>query len=45
MYQEIGDYPGGAFFDVDTVTGHVTVVRSLRLDALKLSTYTVCYFL
>jgi len=41
-YEEIGDYPGQSFFDVNDLTGQVSVQQDLRNDGIRLGTYTVC---
>ena len=40
-YELTGTYPAPDFFQLDPLSGEVTIVRDLRLDSLLLNSYTV----
>ncbi len=41
MFELTGVYPSQYFFAIDNRTGVITVIKSLREDALQLTSYTV----
>ncbi|RUS85645.1 hypothetical protein EGW08_006591, partial [Elysia chlorotica] len=41
LYQAIGVYPANEFFDVNAVTGAITVIKSLESDPLGATSYTL----
>ena len=41
LYQAIGIYPADEFFDVNAVTGRITVINPLTTDPLQATSYTL----
>ncbi|XP_035826838.1 protocadherin Fat 4-like [Aplysia californica] len=41
LYQTIGVYPANEFFDVNAITGGVSVIKSLLTDPLQATSYTL----